>query len=98
MGWTIVLEDENGQSIRTLPKEFDYDKLDQLDLNSFVLLKYIDFYGDTTFNTLQLDDLQADFEKLKIIEVNQIDIIVQILDLIKESQGEVHTYIKFCGD
>ncbi len=98
MGWTIKLEDENGQAIRTLPNEFNYDELDNLDFDSYILLKYIDFYGDTTFNTLQLDDLQSDFEKLKNVVATQNESIEQILDLIKESQAEVHTYIKFYGD
>jgi hypothetical protein len=98
MGWTIILEDENGQAIRTLPKQFNYDELDNLDFNSFVFLKYINFYGDTTFNTLQLEDLQNDFEKLNVILTTQKDIIEQILDMIKESQDEVHTYVKFYGD
>ncbi len=98
MGWTIVLEDENGQAIRTLPMVFNYDDLDSLNFDDFILLKYIDPYGDTTFNTLQLDDLQTDFEKLKDVVSIQIEIIEQILDLIKESQDEVHTYIKFYGD
>ena len=97
MGWTIILEDENGLAIRTLPKEFDYNELDHLDCDSFMLLKYIDFYGDTTFNSLQLNNLQNDFEKLTALS-KQKDVIEQLLELIKESQKKVHTYIKFYGD
>lgn len=95
MGWTIVLEDENGQAMRTLQDGFEYEVLESLDLDSFTLLKYIDFYGDTTFNTLQLDDLKTDFVKLKKVLTDQTEIIEQIVELIKESQTKVHTYVKF---
>jgi hypothetical protein len=95
MGWTIILEDENGQAISTIPKEFNYDEIDKQVFDSFMLLKYIDCYGYTTFNTLQLGDLQDDFEKLKALTTTQKDIINQILDLIKEGQNKVHAYVKF---
>jgi hypothetical protein len=98
MGWTIILEDEEGQAIQILPKELDYNELADITCDDFILLKYIDFYGDTTFNALQLDDLMADLKNLKTILVNQKDIIQQIIDLAKKSQDQVHTYIKFYGD
>src|SRR5687767_6049566 len=98
MGLTIVLEDENGGAIQTLPKELAYEELENINLDDFILLKYIDFYGDTTFNTLQLDYLIGDFEKLKPMLVSQREIIQQIINLAKRSQDEVHTYIKFYGD
>ena len=98
MGLTIVLEDENGGAIQTLPIELQYDEFENVKLDDFILLKYIDFYGDTTFNTLQLDDLIGDFERLKPMNPSQSEIIQQIIDLAKKCQDEVHTYIKFYGD
>ncbi len=98
MGWTVILEDENGQTIRTLSKEFIYDELENLNLDNYLLLKYIDFYGDSTFNTLQLGDLKSDFEKLRAVVSSQKETVEHILELIKESQEKVHTYIKFYGD
>ena len=98
MGLTIVLENENGDAIQTLLSELNYDEWENLDLDNFTLLKYIDFYGDTTFNTLQLQDLIADFEQLKPKVEDQTGIIQQIIDLARRSQNEGHTYIKFYGD
>jgi len=98
MGWTITLEDEEGQAIQTLSKEFYYDELEQIKLDEFILLKYVDFYGDTTFNSLQLDDLITDLQKLKTILVIQIDTVEQIIELARQSKDRVHTYIKFYGD
>ena len=97
MGLTITLEDENGGAIYTLPKELDYEEFENLELNKFLLLKYVDFYGDTTFNTLQIDDLITDLERLKSIAGNQTELIQQIIDLAEKSKARVHTYIKFYG-
>jgi hypothetical protein len=98
MGWTINLEDEQGKVIQTLQNELHYDELGDVNLDGFILIKYIDFYGDTTFNTLQLDDLMSDLEKLKTILKAQIVTIQETIDLVKSSKSQVHTYIKFYGD
>ncbi|MEJ0101615.1 MAG: hypothetical protein WDO19_03205 [Bacteroidota bacterium] len=98
MGLTIILEDEKGQPLQTLPKELFYEELNHTNFDDFILLKYIDFYGDTVFNNLQLDDLLSDFEKIKTAIATPSETIQQIIDLIKESKKKVHTYIKFYGD
>ena len=98
MGLTIVLEDEDGLAIQTLPKDLQYSELEHVNFDVFILLKYVDFYGDTTFNTLQLDDLIADLMLLKNIAAHQSKIIQQIINLALESKQSVHTYIKFYGD
>lgn len=98
MSLTVVLEDEHGQAIQILPDDFDYRVLNEVDLNDFLLLKYIDFYGDTTFNSLQADDLIDDFDRLKTTHVDQESIIQHIIDLCRICKQEVHTYIKFYGD
>jgi hypothetical protein len=97
MPWTITLEDEVGEVIQTLTEFFDYGELHTLNLNQFKLLRYIDPYGDTVFNCLQINDLIDDFEKLKDIS-KQTSIIDKIIELGRRSENEVHTYIKFYGD
>lgn len=98
MGLRIILEDENGHAIQTLLMELNTDEFKGVNLDSFILLKYLDFNGDTTFNTLQSTDLIRDFEDLQAVTANCSNIIQQIIDLIKRVQKENHTYIKFCGD
>ena len=56
MGWTIILENEDGDPIRKLQAEFNYHILDELDFDRFTFLKYIDDYGNTTFNRLQIQE------------------------------------------
>lgn len=98
MGLTVVLEDENGDTIQTLQKEFNYIELESIAISDYQILKYIDFYGDTVFNCLQLEDLTKDLEKLKSSGSKQQQIIDEILSLIKMSQQRTHTYLKFYGD
>lgn len=54
MALTILLEDELGGAIRTLSQDLKWEELGFQERCRFRLLKYIDSYGDTTFNTLQL--------------------------------------------
>ena len=96
MGWTIILENENGQVIQALADEFNYDELDNLNFENYFLLKYIDFYGDTTFNALQLNDLISDFEKLRVV-TTQGNIIEQILGLIKKVKKKFIHILSFIG-
>ena len=98
MALTILLEDEFGGAIKTLSQELEWGDVGFQERRKFRLLKYIDSCGDTTFNTLQLADLLQDFEQLKPLLISQAGVIEQIIRLIKESQNDVHTYIKFYGD
>ena len=46
MGLTIVLEDESGNAIQTIPDESGYSDLKKIEIDCYSLLKYIDFYRD----------------------------------------------------
>lgn len=98
MGWTITLENENGFAIKTLPFELEINLSGSVDLEKYKLLKYIDPYGDTIFNSLQMPDLITDFTNL-INEIphlkKEIEDVISIADVSKKS---VHQYLKFCGD
>ena len=97
MSWTIILENEKGETIQMLPESFDYEELQKLILPKFKLLQYLDPYGDTTFNNLQIEHLILDLNLLKYIS-QQKDAIDKIILLAKKCRTEVHTYIKFYGD
>jgi len=97
MPWTIIQEDEHGDAIQTLPQTLDYDEFDELNLPAFTLFHYINPYGDTVFNCLQIDDLVKDLEQFKRIS-NQKSVIEEIISLAKKCKNEVHTYIRFYGD
>lgn len=97
MAWTIILEDEKRQAVKSLQKEFVSREMFNSDfLIQTTLLKYVDPYGDTVFNNLQIDDLVTDLELLKGFEDNEL--IDKIVSLAQECKSEIHTYLTFYGD
>jgi len=55
MPLTITLQEEHGIPIKISDSVFEYDELGKIkidDFRKFILIKYIDFYGDTVFNNL----------------------------------------------
>ena len=98
MGWTITIEDENGNVQKTMPEEFNLSSIDLLSQNSFKLLKYIDPYGNTTFNAYMLEDLIEDLVSLSQILPVDRNRILEVIEYAKECGSNVHTYLKFYGD
>lgn len=63
-------------------------------------LQFIDPYGDTTFNQIQIPKL---LEEIGSLEINcwtedERRELKSILEFIGKAKGEIHTYIKFYGD
>jgi hypothetical protein len=98
MGWTVIIEDENGKPIKTMPHEFVLSDEDILYQKPFHLLKYIDPYGDTTFNAFMFDELITDLEKLKNYLPTDSAQINMLINYTIECKNNVHTYLKFYGD
>ncbi len=94
MAWTIILEDENREPVSSLNDEFDAGLTSNL--SSFKLLCYLDPYGNTTFNHLQMDDLIKDLQNLKQMEFSPL--LDKILRLAERCKKEAHTYLAFYGD
>lgn len=94
MAWTVILETEKKKAIATLPCEF-YSSLSKSP-DEFRLLRYLDPYGDTVFNRLQMDDLIDDLQQLKKMETNPL--IDEMLLLAERCKQEAHTYLSFYGD
>ncbi|WAC10377.1 hypothetical protein [Dyadobacter pollutisoli] len=97
MAWTVILEDENKNDIELLEQEFSMVNLNNSEKETFKLLKYLDPYGDTIFNNLQMSDLISDLIYLKGIEQNN-ELINLIIELAKKCQSDNHCYIAFYGD
>jgi hypothetical protein len=94
MAWTIILENENKETVSSLSHEFDIGL--QSDLSGLKLLCYLDAYGDTIFNRLQMDDLIKDLERLKLLKANPL--LDEIHLLAERCKRETHTYLVFYGD
>ena len=98
MGWTVIKEDENGNAIRTLSKELHLSNIDILYNENFKVLKYIDPFGDTTFNAHMFTDLISDLNDLTTKIPSDKEQIDEVIELATECKEEVHTYLKFYGD
>ena len=94
MAWTVILEDEKKEVISSLNREFDTSWRENL--NGFKLLCYLDPYGDTFFNRMQMDDLIQDLQHLEKMEANPL--IAEIRSLAERCKKEIHTYLVFYGD
>ena len=102
MGVDVTLEDENGDVLEKL--EDSGNCLAKLKAHVVTgcsrYLAYIDEYGDTTFNHLQVPQL---LEELMEIPKDALDaqarqFLEQLSGLAEKCVPEVHTYLKFCGD
>ncbi len=67
---------------------------------SFNLLCYIDPYGDTVFNGLQMDAFLIEWERLRaaVQTPEQMEAWAGIRDLAMKCKEEVHLYLRFIGD
>jgi len=93
MGWTVILESQIRKEISIVDAEWAFD--DSLGKSS-KLVKYLDPYGDTIFNGLQMDDLITDLEKLQ--ELNYNEITTKVIELAFECKANPHIYLVFYGD
>ncbi|MCW3125636.1 MAG: hypothetical protein JWO03_1294 [Bacteroidetes bacterium] len=94
MAIDVCLTDENGnpESNLVIWETFKGDT----SIEAYVLLKYIDPHGDTTFNTLQIADLISDMIRFKKTE--SCPAADAIIELANRCRNEVHTYLVFYGD
>ena len=93
MGWTVILENEKKAPKHLLSWEFTIKDSTKY---TFRLLQYLDPFGDTTFNYLQMDDLINDLYLLK--EDEEYMIINELIILSEKCKNERHTYLVFYGD
>ena len=97
MGWTVIKEDEDGNAIETLSGEFKIPDSEDTTLN-LRILKYLDPYGDTTFNAYMFEDLILDLIFLKSTVLKTDLLIDKVIALANECDNDVHVYLKFYGD
>ena len=95
----VVLEDENGKMLSE--EVCDATSLvSQTNDARFTCLRFVDPYGDTVFNRLQMPAL---LEDLRVLRQNagsdqHENMLGQIETLVQRGQARIHTYIRFMGD
>jgi hypothetical protein len=64
------------------------------------LLCYINPYGDTVFNELQMDVFLSEWERIRGVAETpeQVEAWTSIRDLARKCKEEAHFYLRFIGD
>src|SRR5215472_14454817 len=102
MGIKTVTVDENGNRSMSVedPTNILHRVLPSYDDRDFHYLNRIDWYGDTTFNSMQMKDVRDELEKvLKTVKApEEISLLKKIMELIANIHDKPHQYLKFIGD
>ena len=101
MGVDAYIEDERGNEKAQLldPGNLVAQLCDAMDTQSTCCLQFIDRYGDTTFNHLQLPFFVSEIQQAIDHSSGSVKAHgVALLELAAKAQLEVHTYLKFYGD
>lgn len=101
MAFDIRLEDERGNTIdsasdtgvlgRILPELYD---------TRFILLRFIDPYGDTVFNRMQIETFIEEWKRIYPSEAppEERTFMCKVEELAERCRSEPHLYLKFYGD
>ncbi len=102
MGIDLHWEDERGNLLENVddPHNIFARFIIHAQLSQTVCLRFIDEYGNTVFNQLQIPTLVNELESFLKIHSNSesSEQISRVLNLARQSQGQPHTYLKFYGD
>lgn len=98
----IILEDEHGKPIKKV-EGLTYllgQFLPAHDDETSQCLRFIDPYGDTVFNRLQIKQFLAEWEKVasKAKTDEEKQLVDQVKYLAERCHREPHLYLKFYGD
>jgi hypothetical protein len=102
MGIKTVIVDEKGNRSLSVedPTNILHRVLPSYDDPDFHYLNRIDWYGDTTFNRMQMKDVREEFEKVvKTVKApEELSLLNKIMEFIANIEDEPHQYLKFIGD
>jgi hypothetical protein len=102
MGLIIRLEGENGELHQEVhdPKNFLIKAIKNHDVSKTFCLQFIDPYGDTIFNQLQVIQLKKELMEThdKTENEEQHNLFIKIEAMIENCLLKPHQYLKFYGD
>lgn len=101
MGLTIELQTEFGVMIQRVgdPTNLLHTLLPPPSDQSSRCLRFIDWYGDTTFNQLQMDDFLNEWGALySRAGADAMTLLRQVELLAQSCRDGHHRYLKFIGD
>jgi hypothetical protein len=98
MHWDVLLKSEDGSLVGNSTGISEV--LDPPHVDHFPLLRYIDPWGNTVFNSLQIDDFIVEWNGVKerALLLGQSRQWETILKMAEKSKEEPHLYLWFQGD
>jgi hypothetical protein len=101
MGFCVILESEDGEPLEQVedPKNILHQLLPSEDA-SYQYLRYIDWYGDTVFNRLQIQPFLSEWDRLteSARTSDENALLARVRELALRCSQEPHLYLRFCGD
>ena len=97
----VELQDEFGTPIEELDDpQYLLGKMLPLGDRSFRFLSYVDLWGDTVFNQLQMGPVLAELAQImpRADTAEQRELLQQLQELARRCQDGTHLYLKFEGD
>ena len=102
MGLNVALETNRGECLGRVadPTNILHRLLPGHDEKQYQCLRFVDWYGDTWFNRLQIEQflLEWDMISSKAATAEEIQLLAQIKGLAQRCQKEPHLCLKFYGD
>jgi hypothetical protein len=101
MAFDIQLEDEQGAPLVKLPDTHNVlpRLLDRANDSSDCCLPFVDPYGNTVFNRLQMKSLIQELDRVSQgASANEIAFAYRLRELAVRCLEEVHLYLRFYGD
>ena len=95
MAWNVRVQDENGVAVSGGDAVIEFELIDNG--RGFKLLHYVDRYGDTYFNGIQMPDFLADWDTLRPASAEQQQ-WAAVRNMAIRCQSEPHLYLRFIGD
>lgn len=95
MPWSVRLQDERGKPVTPQDAVIEFATIPEGD--EFRLLGYVDPYGDTYFNQVQMKDFLADWGKLRPTDEQKAPWEL-VRDMAIRCQSHNHLYLRFIGD
>jgi hypothetical protein len=102
MGLLVKLQAEDGVALETVEdrRNLLHRVLPGTENGEYHWASTIDFYGDTTFNYLQVRKLRGEWRKILEAsdDADTRQILTRIDELLERCASGVHLYVKFSGD
>ena len=102
MGMTVLLTTERGEVVDQMGDSSNHlhRLLPSSEEVGYVLVNYIDWYGDTVFNRLQMPRFRSEWARLggAALASGAADLHAKVTAMAERCAAEVHLYLKFQGD